>query len=82
MAEEKQNLYQRILSPTPKKWASISKLSFKLVGTFTAAWAAVATLGISYPPSVGYVMGVLIFIGTSVGTYCQQKVEPEPTKES
>ena len=66
------NFFQRLFSPTPTEWKRRAKSFGILAGTFTTAFGAIKTLGITTPEYFDIFIGVMIFLCTAVATYSQQ----------
>lgn len=74
---KKKNFFQRIFSPTPKKWKNIAKVSAGLAVTFTSAYGAVAALSLPMPEWFSVYIGWVIFAFTLLAGYAQQhEVKP------
>ena len=67
------NLIQRIKAPTPKKYLFWGKITRNISASLGAGALAAASL--SLPTMLVTVVGIVVFITSSISTYCYAQVE-------
>ena len=72
------NIFKRFKAPTPTKYKKIGNITKNISYALGVGLAAVAT--IQLPTIIMYVIGIILFITSTISAYCFAQVE-KPTKK-
>ena len=69
------SLIKRLKAPTPKKYKYIGRVTKYIATSLTSGLVAVNTVNVVLPDKFNVTTGIIIFIFTSISTYCYAQVE-------